>query len=73
MNLWTANAVLIARKNRIRGYNNKRFIMDGFEYKLVYESGFFGFLTVYRRPEGKVRGKFEYVNTFAWTTFAWTM
>ena len=62
---WMANAVLNARKARIRSYNNKRFTMDGIEYKLVYEGGFFGFLTVYQRPEWKTRGKFTYAYTFS--------
>ena len=65
MTPWMARAVISARKKRIMGYNNKRFNMGGFEYKLVYEGGWIGFLTAYRRPEWKPRGHFEYVNTFA--------
>lgn len=65
MSPWMADIVLTARKQRIKRYNNVRFHKNGFEYKLVYDGGFFGFLTAYRRPEWKPRGRFEYVDTFS--------
>ena len=65
MSLWMANAVISARKQRIKKYNNVRFIKGNTEYKLVYEGGFFGFLTVYSRPYYKARGHFKYVTTFS--------
>lgn len=65
MSPWLASTILEARKNRIRKYNNVRFRMNGFEYRLVYEGGWVGFLTVQRRSERKPHGRFEYVNTFA--------
>ena len=65
MSPWMADIVLTARKQRIKRYNNVRFVQNGYEYKLAYEGGFFGFLTVYKRPEWQRRGKFHYVDTFA--------
>ena len=59
-----ANAVLQARKSRIRKFDNVRFRHGNYEYKLAYEGGFFGFITVYRRPFWKPRGRFEYVRSF---------
>ena len=65
MSPWMADVVLTARKQRIKRYNNVRFIKGNTEYKLVYEGGFFGFLTVYGRPFYKPRGHFKYVTTFS--------
>ena len=63
MTTWTANAILSARKRRIKAYNNVRFHKDGYEYRLTYEGGFFGFLKVDRRSDYKPNGRFSYVTT----------
>ena len=65
MNHWLANTILESRKRRISKYNNVRFFDRRYEYKLVYESGFVGTLSVYRRPDYKTRGRFEFVTLFA--------
>lgn len=65
MSLFMSNAIIGGRKKRISKYHNMRFVMNGFEYRLVYEGGWLGFLTVQRRPEWKPRGRFEFVDTYA--------
>ena len=65
MTQYMANLIIGARKRRISKYNNVRFFDRHYEYKLVYESGWVGTLSVYRRPEYKTRGRFEFVTLFA--------
>ena len=62
MTPWMANAVLNARKRRIKGYNNARFHKDGYEFRLMYKGGFFGYLEVSKRPYGFPRGRFAFVD-----------
>lgn len=49
MDIGMARAILATQNARIRKLNNKRFVHNDFEYRLLYEDGFAPVVTIERR------------------------
>ena len=58
MRLETAYAILNAQDKCIRKVNDRRFVYDGYEYRLMYGGGFAAYVGIDRREVGKRNFKY---------------
>ena len=58
MDIGMARMILATQNARISKLNNKRFVHNDFEYRLLYEGGFVPTITIERRQIGKRNFKY---------------